>query len=614
MDSHCHRRETLGGQPCPAGTFPNPELSFPMARRLSPIRLAFLAALVVVSISCPSAGADIAVSEMRWGFDGTVREFAFVPVSFLVRNDSQSLQTIRLRLGRCEFPPNFEGDLYEQEVTLGPASSRWVQFLPCVHSTVQQWHLQYGPDAADFYPLPQPRSGRMISVLLDSPARRPSPTPIDRLPAELFPVSVSATDTLDLVFLDHVPEWDGVRIQAFREWLSRGGKLALLWNDDGEFPEFSNELADLNDAAGEFPIGSGQVQRVPRRARDVTSAEVRSLARLQSTSSTPAAPSGTQGVPPGTVVPKSGFFLEALVETLGGFRRPWWLIYPIAILYLVIIGPACFLLARHRSLREFYTVFVSATVVAAVLFIVVNSASVGSRSRLRSVAVARKVTERVWDVRRWTALANVQSGTYQVEGRGSGSTYGTFSGDGPAVVESGSYRLTRPTMSNFTFQMKERLEVDELWITVLGKSDSSGGTLGFQDVLVQLHGPLQELKDKTAVGYLLAGDQLQPFKVRQGRIEMEVGTLPIHQALFDYQWTRVAYQRAADWFPPTETEIYLSLLKPMVRHLLSDPVTGNPLSRVDGYRLFLLAPLPEEMAIQGDFPDQAGYVLYVVDW
>ena len=576
-----------------------------------PIRVTAFAALLFLSILAPGQAADVAIGEMRWGFDGTVREFAFLPVSFLVRNDSQTVRKVRLRLGRCELPPTFEGDVYEQEVTLGPASARWVQFVPCVPNTVQQWHLQHGPDAADFYPLPQPRSGKTISVLIDSPARRPSPTPLDRFPAELFPGSVSATDSLDLVFLDHVPEWDGARILAFREWLSRGGSVVLLWNDDGRFPEFAGELADLNDPAAQFSIGSGRIQRVAQRARDVSSSDLRAFSRQREDRAVTRTSSG-QAIPAGTVVPKSGFFLEALVESIGGFRRPWWLIYPIAILYLIIIGPGCYLLARHRSLREFYTVFVAATLGTAALFVVVNSASVGRQSRLRTVAVARQVTDRVWDVRRWTALANVQSGEYELEGRGSGTTYGAFSGQDRAVIESGSYRLIRPTMSTLTFQMKERIEVPESWVTVLGASGASSGTLGVHEALIQLQGPLEELKEKTAVGYLLAGEQLQPFKVRNGRVEREAGMHPM-QELFDSQWATAAYQRADDWFPPTETDIYLSLLKPLVRHVQSDPLTGLPLPGMDGLRIFLLAPIPEAMAIRGDFPDQSGYVLFVID-
>ena len=583
-----------------------------MIRQRGLVTFPLSAALLLLLFISRGDGAEVAVSEMRWGFDGTVREFAFLPVSFLVRNDSQSVQKVRLRLGRCELPPTFEGDVYEQEVTLGPSSSRWVQFVPCLSNTVQQWHLQFGADAADFFPLPQPRSGRTIAVLVDSPARRPSPTPLDKLPAELFPGSVSATDALDLVFLDHAPEWDGARSQAFREWLTRGGRVVLLWNDDGRFPEFSNELVELNNPAGRFSVGGGDVHRLLQRARDVSTSDIRDLTRLRGNGSVRQT-TGVQGVPAGTVVPKSGFFLESVVESLGGFRRPWWLIYPIAILYLIVIGPVCFLLARHRSLKEFYTVFLSTTAAAAVLFVVVNSMSVGGRSRLRTIAIARQATDRVWDLRRWTALANVDSGEYVLQGRGHGTTYGSFNGQDHAVIEAGAYRMARPTMSTITFQMKERIEVGETWITVLGTADASGGIFSFQDTLIQLHGPLQALKDKTAVGYLLAGNQLQPFKVRQGRIELETGIHSVED-LFDYQWgATAAYQRADDWLPPPESEIYQSLLKPMVRYVLADPVSGNPLPAQEGLRIFLLAPLPESMSIQGDFPDQSGYVLYVVD-
>jgi len=588
------------------------------------IRQSALAIAFIFAWATVSQGAEIAVSEVRWGFDGAIREFAFLPVSILIRNDASTIQKATLRLGRCDLPPTFEGDVYEQEVTLAPHSSRWVQFIPVTENTVVQWHLQYGPDKADFYPLPQPRPAQTVAVLIDSPARRSAPTAIDRFPAELFPVSVLATDSLNLVFLDHAPEFDDVRLQAFREWLLRDGNVVLLHNDDSRFPEFSGRLAELNDPAGLFRVGHGHVQRVSQRARDISASDVHSLSRIRpSRGDTPPAGSqriGLDTIPAGTVVPKSGFLLEEVTESLCRFRRPWWIIYPVALAYLGVIGPACFFLAQNGNLRGFYLVFLSAVLGTSVLFVLVNRISVGNHSRLRTLAIARQVSDQVWDLRRWTALANVASGLYEIEGSGAAESRSTGSAafaslqgqDTASVIAEGRYRMLRPTMSTKTFQQKERREFDTPWITLTSNAAEAGGALAIRESLVQLHGPLANLADKSAVGYIQAGTVLQPLKLQKGQLVVDTGLTTMDE-LFQHRWQRYAYQQVDDLFGPSEREVYLSLLDPMIRYALTDPRTGLPSPPPDGVRVFLLAPLPDELKVPGDIQDQSGYVLFIVD-
>lgn len=601
------------------------------ARLIGRLLRAATVAMVLLGLGGGAAAAgEIAITEVRWGFDGTIREFAFLPVSFLVRNDSSTLKKVPLRLGRCDLPPDFYGDVYEQEVTLAPHSSRWVQFTPMTENTVIQWHLQYGPDNADFYPLPQPRPAQRIAALLDSPARRRSPTAIDRFPADLFPVSVMATDILDLLFLDHAPEIDDVRVIAFRDWLLRGGSLVLLHDDDGRFPSFPPALAELNDSSALFRIGHGRVQRVARRARDLSASDMHDLTRVS------IAPTGdpsqrserprVDSLPPGTVVPKSGFLFEAVVESLCRFHRPWWIIYPAALIYLGLIGPACFFLARSGNLRGFAILFLGAVLGTSALFVVVNRISVGNESRIRTIAIARQVSDRVWDIRRWSALANVASGLYEIDGRdgsdgagrpeqrSSGSaTYSSLQGrETGAVVTDGRYRLPRPTMSTMTFQQKERREFSTPWITLNSAASAAGGSLAIRESLVQLHGPLANLPAKSAVGYIQAGSLLQPLKFQQGSLVVDTGQTTLDE-LFQHHWERLAYQQADDFFAPTDEEIYRSLLRPLIRLAISDPRTGVPTPPPEGVRLFLLAPMPDEMKVDGDIDNQSGYVLFIID-
>ena len=56
----------------------------------------------------------------------------------------------------------------------------------------------------------------------------------------------TTTDGLKTVMLDHVPEWEESRRQAFLTGSYRGGQLHLLKDVDGAYPKFTARFFRLN--------------------------------------------------------------------------------------------------------------------------------------------------------------------------------------------------------------------------------------------------------------------------------------------------------------------------------------------------------------------------------
>jgi hypothetical protein len=581
--------------------------------RSSPKLWALVWMLALWGLGSPLFGqAPLTVKEARWGFDGTIREFTFLPASVLLQNTSSGIVKTRIRFGRCDLPPEFRGDVYEQEVTLAGNSSRWVQFIPEVFSGAEQWQIQYGPDPQDFFPMPPARSGKIVAVLLDSPEGRFHPTSLDRFPSDLFPGSIVGTDLLDIVFLDHQPQLEGARLQAFLEWLRAGGSVVLLQQDDGKFPTFLGELAALNDPASVIRFGQGVIRRRPVRARDVTTDEIRELTAVPDLS--PRIASNTPQ-PAGTVVPKSGFLFESVMESLAHFNRPWWLIYPFTIVYLAVIGPLAFWVSRSSPMRGFYTLFLGTVVAACVLIVVLNRSSIGSTPRLRTVAIAHEVEGNLWNIRQWTGLATIQSGEYQLVPRADSGTFATPIHDSNPVISSGRLTMRRPTMSTVMLQHRARLKTSEEWIEVVSAPGAAGTSAILGDVAVQLHGPLSGLPKKTVTGFIARGNTLYELEARDDQLVAKGAVLNL-DTLFQFNWNyyQYAYHRVDDWFfAPLEKEVFQSLVHPLVRFELTSPMTGLIALPPDRIRVMVLAPMPDQFRFQGEGIDQAGWVMFVLD-
>src|SRR5260370_524208 len=196
-----------------------------------------IAALVIVVSLLSHAAQGIEIKESVWGFDGQIVMQRFNVFSVLVDNPAANVFDGTIELRKVVAGKQVDATIVEP-LYLAPYSSRWVQFYPYIKSDWDSWEVSWGKRAADKFTPPSVRSGKPAAILLEDPdAIAQSAGAIKRLPDNLFPAYVTATDCLAAVVVDHVPRWDPARQKAFMEWVRRGGRVYLLNNQDGKYPE-----------------------------------------------------------------------------------------------------------------------------------------------------------------------------------------------------------------------------------------------------------------------------------------------------------------------------------------------------------------------------------------
>ncbi len=183
----------------------------------------------------------------------------FTPLSILVRNTGAGAASGRLTLRRMVLIEAAQEPLIQIPFEVPPFEERWIQSGVYVLDENAQWEVSWGPDPKQKAEFPTPRLGDQATILLQNPDDRPRSTGLlRRFRTNLFPASVTMTDGLRAVFVDSIPELQGARLQAFLEWLARGGTVVVLQGEDGVYPRFSGPLAVLNDAREVSAVGGGR--------------------------------------------------------------------------------------------------------------------------------------------------------------------------------------------------------------------------------------------------------------------------------------------------------------------------------------------------------------------
>src|SRR5689334_3234064 len=207
----------------------------------------------------PSAFGQLSLGKPQWGFGGTVVENAFNPFTIELRNggartfDGEIVLDDGGGLGSRTAAP------YKQKVFLAPGTARIVQFTPYLGNYSRQWRLSWeenGKTVREDVTGEQLKEGPPAVVILADPftVRRAGMVVVDE---SVFPVTVSATEGLHAVILDHQPRWDVARRLAFADWVKRGGIVHLIPGPGGSLPQFTDELAELNVPGDRGIIGGG---------------------------------------------------------------------------------------------------------------------------------------------------------------------------------------------------------------------------------------------------------------------------------------------------------------------------------------------------------------------
>src|SRR5262249_569189 len=153
---------------------------------------------------------------------------------------------------------------------LAPGSRRLVQLPVFMTDDGSGFALTWAGARLATVAVPSAKQGRRAAVLLEAEPELGQPIEgLRAFPAAWFPASVGACGALADVVLDHAPEWDAARREAFLGWLRGGGRLHLL-RPGGAHPAFTGELAVLNAGDETSWLGQGRVFRYARGRGSVT--------------------------------------------------------------------------------------------------------------------------------------------------------------------------------------------------------------------------------------------------------------------------------------------------------------------------------------------------------
>ncbi len=363
----------------------------------------------------PHHVAAVEVEEVIWGFDGQVVPYRFNTLSILVSNPTPDPVDVTLRLTRSTAGADRVGANIDEPVFLSPFASRWVQFYPYMASRWDIWTVSWGRAPSQRHELPEPRLGGLARVTLtESDRMRTSVTSLKSLPEQLFPPLVAATENLEAVFLDHAPRWQEARRQAMLDWLYRGGQLFLLRGEDGEFPQFTGQLAVLNAPLDTQPIGAGRVTRVDRPGDEIDSDFVNQLLgepndKVNSSEDWEVA---------------TNFF--GLLRSMTSPHHAWFAIHAMSIIYLALVFPGWYLLSRARiDYRTTILAFLGVALLFTIAFHVVGRRGYGETTSVNSIALARPVGDGAYDVLQWSNVFVTDGDAYLLKHQGNGHLFST---------------------------------------------------------------------------------------------------------------------------------------------------------------------------------------------
>lgn len=620
-------------------------------RASQPLLLLFATCCCCSPAVAQSNGPQLKVVERIWGFDGRVQPGQFNPLSVLL--DNQTDEDIDATITLQQLTPRLSagGAQYAEKVYLSATGRRWVQFYPYIAQRYQtEWkltlrddetltHEQLGKsftqarsvtqkDAPDDAVIPQ-------VIILDVDRSSTRPTTVKHLAENIFPPYASATCGLHTVFLDHVPDWELPRQQAFLSWLKLGGNLHLLQNGRGEFPRFSGALGTLNQPLNRYEIGGGTVVRNPIRRNELSESMVRQATIIRS----------LKGQDRDAIeelrerYKKTGQGLSELIpidasstddELFRGMREltqpnhAWWAIFLLAVSYVGLIFPGCFWVSKRkgRGFIETYGAIVGLAVVFSLLFLMIGRRGYGEATNLQTLAIAKSEDASHWSVFQWNALFVTSGDNYSATAPDQQvllSISDTDSGNGAQVTpgNSGEASMQIPPYSSQALVSRRRVATDPWNLSIKNVNIQPKGMVSLK-IDVGKHFPIS----KNTKYMVLAGRSL--YEMRYMPALKELTLFGARQRLATYCQPRYDYDRMNPWGKSEEVEkrtqqqiFYDDSLPQLVQRSLTDDLVDSAANfelPTDRIRLFVYTPLPDDFELTISTPaKRSGRILFTKD-
>lgn len=388
----------------------------------------------------------VEVKETIWGFNGKIQTGQFNPVSVLIDNGTSDDVDGRFLLQKSNGLISATGTVYQQTAFIGPAGRRWVQFYPYVAEDFRsKWQLQLLDNQTGkrsrLGQIQQPGATQQSSnritkatdlvqaiVLLPSDSGSKVPRNLKRYPEEIFPPYVTATTALHTVFLDHEPDWEEPRQKAFMDWVRLGGNVHILKGRNDQYPKFTDLLTGLDQPLPKFQVGLGRVQRDGMRLRDL-SEEAAEIAvqkgvsfdrRLQSVAAGEDLKELEDIEDQQAMIDSSPSSLDMHMSRQMKERtqpeHAWWLIFLLAIAYILLIFPGCYLLSKNRKLHFLttYAAVAGLSLVFSLIFLFIGQRGYGESTWLQTLAVAKVADNGDLALQQWNSLFVTGGDQYQL--------------------------------------------------------------------------------------------------------------------------------------------------------------------------------------------------------
>lgn len=600
--------------------------------------LGIFCALAIILMPAPVRALDIV--EVRWGFDGKLTRNRFNVLSILVNQplptafEGEMRLTKRLNTSRVDAP-------MVESVFVSPFGERWVQFYPYLSSlgnSSEDFQLDIFSKSGQLVQsvdLPQARFGWPSRIMIDGGGLTRKNLPLKRLPDVLFPPFVTATDGLQALFFDSVPNWDEPRRQAFLDWLTLGGTAFVMHDSSGKFPEFPATMGVLNGPLDQRNVGAGRVFRVAYSRTEATPEKLTdSLSVLPARKhvrgdgtvvESPALDSGEQEQSVGNQFqdgsdPLSGTSFLSRLKSMTKPDHNWPLLHLLFWVYIALVFPGCYLVGRRwTDYRAVYASLIGTVVLFSLLFGYVGQRGYGEATAVHSVAIARALPDGQADITQWSNVFVTAGGDYDIQHIGAGTMYSTCS-----VAESVSkwirngaeaqFRADIPPFSSreFTHRIKANVSVPKFRIV---NPQFSGTAL--QSLQLTWEGELPATAEMIT---LLHGERFYNMQRLDGSLQTvgSMGTAAGFLRVQDFQnnWQyRMGGYYGGDNRPVMEQ--YRELFHPLMARRLGVVTEGDaqtfrlPPGMV---RLMYVAPMTDAFFVNNPHVGrQEGWVLYSID-
>ncbi|MFM7055726.1 MAG: hypothetical protein ACKO2P_02260 [Planctomycetota bacterium] len=576
--------------------------------------------------------AQVRIVDVIWGFDGRVSAGYFQPLSLLLDNLSgdviEGTVSIRLTTG---FSRHGSGAM-QQPLYLGGQSRRWVQFYPYVPEVTDSWTVELQTENGKFelQALDPPRlavdaawgriqqsSGQagssgvqqqtLPAVFLDPPRKQDrQPVTVRHMPAEIFPPYATATGGLYAVFLDHVPDWEEPRQQAFLAWLRRGGQLHLLLDDNRRELVFPGPLSVLNEPVPEFSIDAGTVYREDIQRQELEQERVDAVVReplkadadedLLIQSPANAAAAGMGSLSGANLLNDDDLF--ALMRGIVEPKHAWALIALLSFAYVIALYPGIWKLSSATRFSPLKTIsaVLGLSAVFSVVFLWLGRRGYGESESLQTLLVASAEDQRHWNCLQFTQLFATDGGMYQLSDQNHQAllSCGTRLDRSDSLIQPGNSATMTARLAPYsteTLTMARRLELPD-WRVFVNRQQLQGSSLATLELSLGPEFPFAE--DTLCLAIVGKTAWELTLNEQQGKATLK-GTAGIQ--LSNLLWRE--YEVAPTWWAPTTAPV-------------ADLEAGNDADR-QRRKLLIRRALAQRSLVPGKLQIGPGAVLLVVE-